>query len=56
MSTEEINSTALRVIEEWMGSPWEYSEKSMDDIRLLTLGFIKGVTVLADELKEVLKA
>ena len=55
---ESINHTAMMVIKEYIGSPYEYSESSddADHSRLVTIGFIYGVTQLADALKEVLKS
>lgn len=55
---ESINHNAMLVIKEYVGSPYEYSESSddADHCRLVTIGFIYGVTQLADALKEVLKS
>lgn len=53
-----INHNAIRVINEIIGIPYEYCEKSNNDsdgMRLLSLGGIYGVIMLADELKKLLK-
>lgn len=52
-----INHNALLVIDMGIASPFEYADASedADHIRLVTLGYIRGVLDLAKELKEVLK-
>lgn len=52
-----INHNALRVINMGIASPFEYADSSedADHIRLVTLGYIRGVLDLANELKAVLK-
>ena len=53
---EDINHNALRLIDEI--DVWEISgtEDGDDGFRIMSLGYIKGVTELAKALKEVLKA
>lgn len=52
-----INHNIALVINDGMGSPWEYGERSddADNMRLLTLGFVHGVLTLGEALKDVLK-
>lgn len=52
-----INHNALRLINEEVSELFEYcTEKPNDDhIRLVTLGEIRGMCLLADALKEALK-
>ena len=51
-----IDANALYLIKEEIGLPYEYAGKDDSDrnIMLITLGYIYGVTRLADALKEVL--
>ena len=53
-----INHNALRLIDEIIDSPYEYSEENPDSdhMRLLVLGEIRGIIQMADAMKEVLKA
>lgn len=59
MKTTEnyINHTALRLINEIVGSPYEYcnQDESNDHLRLLTLGAVRGVLEMTEEMKKVLK-
>ena len=52
-----IDHNALCVINMGIASPFEYADSSedADHIRLVTLGYIRGVLDLANELKAVLK-
>lgn len=50
-----INHNALRLIDDIV--TWDLSgNEEMHDIQLMTLGYIKGITDMAEALKEVLKA
>ena len=51
-----IDANALYLIKEEIGLPYEYAGKDDSDrnIMLITLGYIYGVTRLANALKEVL--
>jgi hypothetical protein len=52
-----ISYTALRLINEIVGNPYEYGDQdeSTDHLRLLTLGEVRGVLEMEEEMKEVLK-
>ena len=52
-----INHNFARLTKEIMGSPWEYSDQEdfADHMRILTLGYIAGMTDFADAIKAVLK-
>ena len=52
-----INHNAVRLINEIMGSPYEYGgqDESTDHLRLLTLGEVRGVLEMTEAMKEVLK-
>ncbi len=51
----QIDYSAIRTIEAIIGSPYEYADgnSDADNQRLLTLGAIRGVLDLANELKGV---
>ena len=51
-----INHTALRVINEIVGNPYEYGDQdeSADHVRLMTLGAVSGVLDMAEAMKKVL--
>ena len=51
-----INHTALRLINESVGCPYEYSDQdeSVDHLRLMTIGEVRGVLDMAEAMKEVL--
>ena len=50
-----INHNAIRLISE-NNNPWETCDlKDGDNIRIAMLGYIQGVTDMAEALKEVLK-
>ena len=53
----QIDYSALRTIENIIGCPYDYAngDNDQDNQRLLTLGAIRGVLDLANELKEVVK-
>lgn len=53
----QIDYSALRVIENIVGNPDEYSAcaSDQDNERLLVIGAIRGVLDLANELRTVLK-
>ena len=57
INTENIEYNALRMIDE-NTAPYEIADQSedADHIRLITLGYIRGVLDMADTMKEVLKA
>lgn len=59
MKTSEayINQTALRLINEIVGSPFEYGDQdeTADHFRLMTLGAVRGVLDMAEAMKEVLR-
>lgn len=52
-----INHNVTRMLKDVIDTPWEYSEDDagMDHIRLVTLGYVKGILDFAETLKEVLK-
>lgn len=54
---ECINHNALRLIKEIVGLPFEYNDQNddSDHMRLVTIGFVRGVIELADALKEAVK-
>ena len=54
ISEEDINHNAVRLIHEI--EIWDLTGQGMQDIQILTLGYIRGITELAEALKEVLKA
>ena len=54
IGVEDINHNAVRLIDEI--EVWEMTDDSMNDFRIMSLGYIKGVTEMAKVLKEVLKA
>lgn len=51
-----INHTALRLINEIVGCPYEYAEqdKNADHCRLMTLGEVRGVLEMTEAMKKVL--
>ena len=51
-----INHTALRLINEIVGIPYEYGDQdeSTDHLRLLTLGEVRGVLEMTEAMKKVL--
>lgn len=53
----QIDYSAIRTIEAIIASPYEYAkdQTNADNQRLLTLGAIRGVLDLANELKGVAK-
>ena len=53
----QIDYSAIQTIEAIIGSPYEYAncDNDQDNQRLLTLGAIRGVLDLANELKGVAK-
>ena len=52
-----IDHSATKIIDEYMGDPCEYSDQQndCDHMRLITIGYVRGVLELAKELKEELK-
>ena len=52
-----INHNALRLINEIVGSPYEYGDQdeTADHFRLMTLGAVRGVLDMTEAMKEVLK-
>ena len=53
-----INHNAMRMIKEFVGIPLEYcdtTDHNADGCRIVTLGVVYGVIILADELKKLLK-
>ena len=52
-----INHTALRLINESVGCPYEYSDQdeTADHCRLMTIGAVRGVLDMAEAMKKVLK-
>lgn len=52
-----INHNALRIINDIVGAPFEYSDQdeTADHSRLITIGAIRGVLDMAEAMKEVLK-
>ena len=58
ITTDNIDYNATRLINDEIGSPYEYADQSddADHQRLLTLGYIHGVLDMAKTMKEVLKA
>lgn len=51
---EDINHNALRLIDEL--EIWDLDGEEMDNFRIISLGYVQGITELAKALKEVLKA
>ena len=51
-----IDHNATRLIEEYTQCIWELNDDNQDHIRLVTLGFIRGVLEMGEAMKEVLKA
>lgn len=49
-----INHNALRLIHEL--DIWDITGNGMQDFQIMTLGYIRGITELAEALKEVLRA
>ena len=56
INEESINHNIARLIEEYTQCIWEIDDDKYDHIRLMTLGYIRGVLELGEALKEVLKA
>lgn len=52
-----INHNALRLIDEAIGSPFDYCEESSeaDHMRPFSLGEISGIIIMANAKKKVLK-
>lgn len=55
MIEEKINSIAFRLIEDNVSELYDFSDDKNDNIRLATLGEIRGIILLAIELKKELK-
>lgn len=51
---EDINHNALRLIHDL--EIWDLTGQGMQDFQIMSLGYIRGITELAEALKEVLKA
>lgn len=51
-----VNYNCTRLIEEYTQCIWEMEDDNQDHIRLMTLGFIRGVLEMGEAMKEVLKA
>ena len=51
-----INHNAVRLISEIVGSPYEYGDQdeTADHFRLMTLGAVRGVLDMAEEMKKAL--
>ena len=49
-----IDHNALELIKEEVGVPYEYINKDDGTMQIFTIGYIYGVTRLANTLKEVL--
>lgn len=51
-----INHNAVRLINEIVGSPYEYGDQdeTADHCRLLTIGAVRGVLDMAEAMKKVL--
>ena len=51
-----INHNAVRLINEIVGCPYEYAEqdKNADHCRLMTIGAVRGVLDMAEEMKKAL--
>lgn len=52
---KEIDAVAMKCISEWIDCPSEYSDDGLENFRLVTLGIIKGIQIMADELKRMMK-
>lgn len=52
-----INHNALRIIDDIVGSPFEYGDQdeTADHFRLMTLGAVRGALDMAEAMKEVLR-
>ncbi len=52
-----INDNALKLIEGELATPFEYTDEdeNLDHTRILTLGEITGIILMANQMKEVLK-
>ena len=52
-----IDHNALRIINDIVGSPYEYGgqDETADHCRLMTIGAVRGVLDMAEAMKEVLK-
>ncbi len=52
-----INHNALKLIEEELASPYDYldQDENQDRTRIITLGEITGIILMANQMKEVLK-
>ena len=56
INEESINYNVARLVENYTQCIWEIDEDSHDHIRLMTLGYIRGVVEMGEAMKEVLKA
>jgi hypothetical protein len=58
ITTDNIDYNATRLIDQEVDCPYEYSKQSDDNdhVRLLMIGYIRGVLDMAKTMKEVLKA
>ena len=58
INEENIDHNVSRMIDDYVAFPFEYSEQNddADHMRLVTLGYIRGVLDFAKTMKEVLKA
>lgn len=55
INEECIDHNVTRLIEEYTQCIWELDDDIHDHVRLMTLGYIRGVLELGEALKEVLK-
>lgn len=57
ISYENIDYNALRLIGEMVSELYEFTDQdaSMENMRIATLGEIRGICQMADAMKEVLK-
>lgn len=57
ISYESIDYNALRLIGEIVSELYEFTDKdeNMENMRIATLGEIRGICQMADTMKEVLK-
>lgn len=57
ISSENIDYNALRLIGEMVSELYEFTDKdeSMENMRIATLGEIRGICQMADAMREVLR-
>ena len=55
MTVEEINAIAIEEIDSQIGSVYTYCSEDTVNIRLVTLGAVRGILDMAEKVREAIK-